>query len=104
MSNMNPKGFLCSYLQVAEIFDASNYPKSECCNMTTPPARVGIQSCGGCLYAAHTALLHSSSYYTCIHMHFCRTEIVLSNACCAIAGALMATGCYDSVVQHSFDP
>lgn len=77
MSNMNPKGFLCSHLQAVETFGAFNYPKSECCNITAPPARLGIQSCVGCRHGACKASLHSSIYYTCIHMHFCKTGIAL---------------------------
>lgn len=65
---MNPKGFVCSHLQVAETLGAFNYPKSECCNMTAPPAWFGIQSCVGCVYGTHKVCSTASST---MHIYIC---------------------------------
>lgn len=68
MSNVNPKGFVCSHLQVAETLGAFNYPKSEGCNMTAPPAWFGIQSCVGCVYGTHKVCSTASST---LHTYIC---------------------------------
>lgn len=65
---MNPKGFVCNDLQVAETLGAFNYAKSECCNMTAPPAWVGIQSCVGCVYGTHKVC--STASFT-LHTYIC---------------------------------
>lgn len=68
MSNMNPKGFVCNHLEVAETLGAFNYPKSECCNMTAPPAWFGIQICVGWVYGAHKVCSTASST---MHTYIC---------------------------------
>lgn len=68
MSNVNPKGSVCSHLQVAATLGAFNYPKSECCNMTALPAWFGIQSCVGCVYGTHKVCSRASST---LHTYIC---------------------------------